>query len=185
MRHRPILVIGVPIVVAILMLCPLVPISAAPTDQERGASVQRASVGHVRTSLAASVREGATVAWYFEAMILLMCAVGAGLIVAGIEAVDLWRERRAEEAATLHARMLTAIQRDRSLKDLAVTPFVRLPLWGRSGTIVEMRGAVPTLWLRYAVMRLAEQEAAAFAAAYRMIDRLTIISNPEMETTAA
>jgi hypothetical protein len=34
-------------------------------------------------------------------------------------------------------------------------------------------------------MRLAEQEAAAYAPAYRMIDRLTIISNPEMETTAA
>ncbi len=81
-----------------------------------------------------------------EVMVVLVCALGAGLAVAGLEALDARRERKRDDAARLHARIAGAIQRDRLLKNLAVTPIVHLPLWGMSGPTVEVRGNVPTAW---------------------------------------
>lgn len=118
-----------------------------------------------------------------EVMVLLLCALGGGLAVAGLEALDTRRERREEEAARLHGRITNAMQRDRLLKNLDVTPIVHLPLWGVSGATVELRGHVPTAWLRYALLRTAEQEAARSVAVYHIQDRITIASS--MHASAA
>jgi hypothetical protein len=101
------------------------------------------------------------------------------LLVAGAEIFDSWRERRAGEVAGVRGRIETALQRNRLLKDLAVTPVVHLSLWGRSGATVELRGRVPTLWLRSAVLRTAEVEAAKNGAVYHIDDRLVIVPSGE------
>jgi hypothetical protein len=184
MRHRYILAIGVPIVAVLLLLCPLVSIGRPQTESDLGTTGQRIT-GHQDNSLGVWLNEGATAALTHEAGVLLVCALGAGLFVAGIEALDAWRERRAEDVARLHSRMVMVLQRDRVLKDLAVTPSVRLPLWGRSGPHVELRGEVPTLWLRYAVRHSVEREAAAVVETYRIVDRMTINPEREMKVMAA
>ena len=114
-----------------------------------------------------------------EGLPLLLAALSCGLFFAGVEVFDLWRERRAGEVARLHARIMTALQRDRLLKDLPVTPIVHPPLWGKSGGTIELRGQIPTPWLRYAVLRTAELEAARHMVAYRVDDRLVIAPFPE------
>ncbi len=109
------------------------------------------------------------------AMVLLVCALWSGLLVGAMEAFDCWCERRAEWGAHLRARIVTALQHDRLLGSLPVTPIVHLPLWGRSQAAIELRGQVPTLWLRHAVLRAAEREAAASAAACYILDRIAIV----------
>ena len=126
--------------------------------------------------------DGVVEALVSEVIILLLCAVGGGLLIAGLEAFDLWCERREEKAARLHTRIAKALHRDGVLGHLAVTPIVHLPLWGESRAIIELRGHVPTVWLRYAVLRAAEREAATSAAACHILDRIRIV--PSMEPLA-
>lgn len=140
----------------------------------------------------ASVAQTLEGSWFFdddlaealvsEAIVLLLCAVGCGLLVAGMEGFDLWRERREQRAARLHTQIAKALQRDGLLGHLAVTPIVHLPLWGGSRATIELRGHVPTVWLRYAVLRATEREAAASAAACHILDRIMIA--PSMEALA-
>jgi hypothetical protein len=118
--------------------------------------------------------DGLTEALVSEVMIILVCAVGCGLLVAGMEAVDLWRERREEKAAQLHSRIADALQRDGVLGQLAVTPIVHLPPWGGSRATIELRGYVPAVWMRYAVLRATEREAATSAAACHILNRIMV-----------
>jgi hypothetical protein len=92
-----------------------------------------------------------------------------------VEAFDVWRERRKEWGAHLHTRFAAALQHDRLLRHLPVTPVVHLPLLIGSRATIELRGQVPTLWLRHAVLRAAEREAAASTAAAHILDRIAII----------
>jgi len=152
---------------------------------EETPSVQRVSgIASVAQTLEESgfFDDGLAEALVSEAIILLLCAVGCGLLIAGIEAFDLWRERREERAARLHNQIAEALQRDGLLGHLAVTPIVHLPLWGGSGATIELRGHVPTVWLRYAVLRATEREAAASTAACHILDRIMIV--PSMEALA-
>ncbi len=111
----------------------------------------RQSVEHVSAiASGAQTREGS---WSFddglaealisEVIIILVCAIGCGLLLAGLEAFDLWREQREEKAARLHPRIANAPQRDGLLGHLAVTPILRLPLWGWSRATIELRRHVP------------------------------------------
>jgi hypothetical protein len=99
-----------------------------------------------------------------------------------MEAFDLWRERREEKAAWLHARIASALQRDGLLGRLAVTPIVHVPVCGWSRPTIEVRGQVPTLWLHYAVLRAIERAIATNAAVCHILDRITIV--PSMEALA-
>jgi hypothetical protein len=126
---------------------------------------------------------GVTEVLLSEGMLVLLGVLGCGLVVAGFEAYDLWRERRAGKVAWLNARIATALKRDRLLRDLTVTPIVHLALWEGFGATVELCGQVPTLWLRHAVLRAAEQETARNVAVYHIEDRITIV--PSMEALAA
>src|SRR5512146_1615415 len=118
-----------------------------------------------------SFDDGLAEALISEVIIVLLCAIGCGLLLAGMEAFDLWRERREENAARLHTRIANALRRDGLLGHLAVTPIVRLPLWGGSRATIELRGRVPTPWLRYAVLHVTEREVARGTAACYIRDR--------------
>jgi hypothetical protein len=180
MRRRPILAIGVPVVAVVFLLCPLGAISLPQPVPDREAPGQRLHLGPGHASLGAWLNDDATGALTYEAGVLLVCAVGGGLVVATVAALHAWHGWRAEDAARLHARLVAALRRDRILRGLAVTPRVRLPLLGRGRPHVALRGEVPTLWLRYAVRNAVERETAAVVETYRIVDQMTI--NPEHET---
>jgi hypothetical protein len=109
-----------------------------------------------------------------EGVVFLLGLPGCGVLVAGLAAVDAWLERRAGATAWIGGQITAALQRDRLLKGLAVTPIVHLPLWGRAGGTVELRGHVPTPGLRYAVQRAVELEAGRHLPACQIADRLVI-----------
>jgi len=166
--------------VAVLMLLPLLGALAsnagAQMDGGQGLidlplKAQRSSLAWVDTE----VRE----ILLAEGLLLLLVVLELGVACAVAAAFDAWRERRAEEAARLRGLLANALQHDRLLKDLAVTPVVHLPLWGRSGATVELRGQVPTHGLRYAVLQAATLEASKNMAACTIDDRLVIASSPE------
>lgn len=64
-----------------------------------------------------------------------------------------------------------------------MTPVVHLPLWRRSGATVELRGQVPTDWLRDVVLRTAALEASKRLAACNIDDRLAIVPSSEARAT--
>jgi hypothetical protein len=111
----------------------------------------------------------------FEALILILGLLACGVLVAGMEAFNAWRDRRIAEIVGLRDRIVTALQRKRRLKHFAVTPVVHVPLWGQSRATIELRGQLPTHRLRAAVRRTAAQEAARFMARYRIHDRLVVV----------
>ena len=144
-----------------LLLGPLTPIASAQANSALHAS----SLPLAQTAAAGWLADGVAEILVSEGMVLLVCALWCGLLVVGMEAFDLWRDRRAEWGAHLRTRIVTALQHDRLLGRLPVTPIVHLPLWGRSQVTIELRGRVRTLWLRHAVLCTAER-AAAIAAVY-------------------
>ena len=117
----------------------------------------------------------------FEGLVLLLGVLGCGLLLTGLEAFDAWRARRADEVAGVRGRIADALQCNRRLQHLAVTPVVHLPLWGHTRATVELRGHVPTPWLRAAVLRTAAREAAKHLAVFRIEDRLAIAPSREAE----
>jgi hypothetical protein len=176
MRRRHAIYAGAAVLV-VLLLSPLGSIVGAQTNVRQGvAGPPSETQDPEETWLGVIVTE----VLLSEGLLLLLAALSCGLFFAGVEVFDLWRERRAGEVARLHARIMTALQRDRLLKDLPVTPIVHPPLWGQSGGTIELRGRVPTPWLRYAVLRTAELEAARNMAAYHIDDRLVIVPSKEV-----
>ena len=181
MQLRQVVYVSVAILAVVLATTSLHPITRAEADAGFGAP---ALSGTAVLSREAWLDVGVTeVVLLSEGMLVLLGVLGCGLAVAGLEAFDLWRERRAGKVAWLHTRIATALKRDRLLGELAVTPIVHLPLWERFGATVELCGQVPTLWLRHAVLRTVEQEAARNVAVYHIEDRITIV--PSMEALAA
>lgn len=185
MRRRPVLAIGVPVIAVLLLLCPLGAVSLPQPLPDRGTTRQPIHLGPGHPSVGAWANGGAARALTHEASALLMCALGAGLIGAAVGAFRTWRDRRAEDAARLRAHLATALQRDRALRGLAVTPRVRLPLLGGAGPHVELHGEVPTLWFRYAVRHAMERETAAVVETYRIVDRMKIRPAREADAMAA
>ena len=117
-------------VLVVMLLSPLGFIAGAQTNAGQGvASLPSETQDPGETWLGVIVTE----VLVSEGLPLLLAALSCGLFFAGVEVFDLWRERRAGEVARLHARIMTALQRDRLLKDLPVTPIVHPPLWGKSG----------------------------------------------------
>lgn len=172
MRYSPIPRIGVPLFVLLLLCCGSAPLAWAQTAVGPGVS-GRPSEGE--RSVGAWLDNGVSQIFFMEGIVLLVSALGCGVVVAATGAFDRRRERIDEQATRLHGRIATALQRDRLLRDLAVTPIVHLPRWRWSGATIELRGRVPTVWLRYAILRIAEQEAARSERAYHLQDRMTIV----------
>jgi hypothetical protein len=180
MRYRDFASVILSLFVALLLLCSVSSVVQAQAETEPRVSSRpsEATLSEERW-LDALVKEP----FLPEAMILVIVGLVGGLAVAGLEALDMWRERREEEAARLHARIATAMQRDRLLKNLAVTSIVHLPLWRVSGATIELRGHVPTASLGYALRRTVELEAARSVPVYHLEDRITIV--PSMHASTA
>jgi hypothetical protein len=132
-------------------------------------------------SVIAWVRKGAAEAMLVEGAVLLICVLAGGLLAIGAETLYLWHEQRADAAERLHARITTALQDHRLVKDAPLKPVVRLPLWGRA--TIELYGRVHSRWIRDAVLRLIEQEAARSRTPCTIRDRLTVA--PSMDRLAA
>jgi hypothetical protein len=116
-----------------------------------------------------------------EGLVGLLGIIGCGLLLAGLEALDAWRDRRADEVAAVLGRIANALHRNWLLNHLNVTAVIYHPPWGRSGATVELRGHVPTAWLRAAVRRTAELESARHLADYHIEDRIVIAPSREAE----
>lgn len=160
---------------AVMLLGPLMPNARAQLESAPRAS----SLPLTQASQLVWLEDAIGEVLFSEAMVLLVCALWFGLLVVGAEAFDVWRERRAEWGARLQTRFAAALQRDRLLRQLSVTPIVHLPLLVGSRATIELRGQVPTLWLRHAVLCAAEREAAASAAVSHILDRIAIVPSAQ------
>jgi len=101
-------------------------------------------------------------------ILLLVIAIG---VVAKFYDVN---RRRKEENAALQSLLSDALLLERSLVGLPVAPFVSQSVWPHSPLVIDVRGSVPTLELRDAVMRLVEQEAFRRHPGARTEDRLQV-----------
>jgi hypothetical protein len=155
----------------VVWLDPLTPNAWAQADSAPLVS----SLPLAQTSAVGWFSDGVAEILLSEGIVLVVCVLWCGLLVAGMEAFDLWRERREEWGTHLCTHIATLLQHDRTLRRLRVTPIVHLPLWGRSQATIELRGGVPTLSLRRAVLRAAEGAAAANGVAFRILDRIAIV----------
>jgi hypothetical protein len=172
MRSRFLPSVGVPIFVLTLLFCSRLPLAWAQTE---GGSRMSGRSSEVERSRVAWLDDGVLLEILLsQGVVLLVCALGCGAILAATEAFDSRREQRQEKAAQLHGRITTALQRDQLLKNLAVTPIVHLPLWGWSEATIELCGQVPTAWLRHALLMVTQREAARSLAVYYIQDRMTV-----------
>jgi len=101
-------------------------------------------------------------------ILLLVIAIG---VVAKLYDVN---RRRKEENAALQSLLSDALLLERSIVGLPVAPFVSQSVWPHSPLVIAVRGSVPTLELRDAVMRLVEQEAFRRHPGARTEDRLQV-----------
>jgi hypothetical protein len=129
----------------------------------------------VQTPAAAWLTQGVAAILVSEGMVLLACALWCGLLLGGMQAFERWRDQRAEWEASLRTRIVTALRRNRRLGSLPITPIVHLPFWGRSCAAIELRGCVPTVRLRHAVLLTAKREVAASAVVCHILDRIAIV----------
>jgi hypothetical protein len=162
--------VRVAMVAAVLLLGVMTPIASTQPDFV----LQASSLPPAQTSAVAWLADDVAAILVSEGMVLLACALWCGLLLGGVKAFERWHDRRAEWGAYLRARIVTALQRDRRLGRLPVTPIVHPPLWGRSHAAIELRGYVPTVRLHHAVLRTAKREVAASALACHILDRIAI-----------
>ena len=88
--------------------------------------------------------------------IILALALLGGLILA-VAIVDLKRKRRAE-AVAIESQIADALMREPRLTGNVVTTVAHVPLTGRSGLTVEVRGEVEYPELRETAVRIVRQE---------------------------
>jgi len=102
--------------------------------------------------------------------VILLLIIGIGVAV---KLYDVKR-RRTEENAALQSLLSEALMLERSVVGLPVAPFVSQSVWPRSPVVIAVRGSVPTLELRDAVIRLVEREAYRRQPGARTEDRLQV-----------
>ena len=88
--------------------------------------------------------------------IILAVALLGGLILT-VAVVDLRRKRRAQ-AIAIEGQIADALMREPRLRATAITAAVQLPLTGRAGPTVEVRGEVEYPELRETAVRIVRQE---------------------------
>jgi len=104
--------------------------------------------------------------------IILAVALVGGLILA-VAIVDLKRKRRAEEVA-IESQIADALMREPRLARSAVTTMAHVPLSGRSGLTVEVRGEVEYPEVRETAIRVVRQELLRFHPDATVEDRVFV-----------
>jgi hypothetical protein len=104
--------------------------------------------------------------------IILALALLGGLIFA-VAIVDLKRKRRAE-AVAIESQIADALMREPRLARSAVTTVAHVPLAGRSGLIVEVRGEVEYPEIRETAIRVVRQELLRFHPDAKVEDRIFV-----------
>jgi hypothetical protein len=88
--------------------------------------------------------------------IILAVALLGGLILA-VAVVDLRRKRRAQ-AIAIEGQIADALMREPRLRGTVITTVAEVPLTGRAGPTVEVRGEVEYPELRETAVRIVRQE---------------------------
>jgi CBS domain-containing protein len=104
--------------------------------------------------------------------IILALALLCGLILA-VAIVDLKRKRRAEGVA-IESQIADALMREPRLMRSGVTSLAHVPLSGRSGLTVEVRGEVEYPELRETAVRIVRQELLRYHPDARVEDRIFV-----------
>jgi hypothetical protein len=104
--------------------------------------------------------------------IILALALLGGLILA-VAIVDLKRKRRSEEVA-IESQIADALMREPRLARSAVTTMAHVPLSGRSGLTVEVRGEVEYPEVRETAIRVVRQELLRFHPDATVEDRVFV-----------
>jgi hypothetical protein len=104
--------------------------------------------------------------------IILALALLAGLILA-VAIVDMKRKRRAE-AIAIESQIADALMREPRLARSPVTTVARVPLMGKSGITVEVRGEVEYPEIRETAVRVVRQELLRFHPDARVEDRIFV-----------
>jgi len=114
MRAGHTALVGAAILAAMLLLGATIPVALEETPPVQSVSAIASGVQALKESW--WFDHGVAEALVSEVIILFLCAAGGSLLVAGLEAFDLWRERREEQAAWLHTRIAKALHRDGVLR---------------------------------------------------------------------
>jgi hypothetical protein len=152
------------ILAVMLVLCTLVPIAWAQTENTPGPPVGPET-------------DAPTMPWVGESsaeLIVILLSIGVLVLVAGTKAIH-HKRKREDEAVRLQAQISDALLRDPTLASLPVAPTVHFPVWRRSPARIEMYGQIPTAELRQAVLHVAEEEASRLLAAFHIHDRMAIV----------
>jgi hypothetical protein len=104
--------------------------------------------------------------------IILAVALLGGLILA-VAVVDLRRKRRAQ-AIAIEGQIADALLREPRLARTVVTTVAHLPLTGRTGPTVEVRGEVEYAELRETAVRIVRQELLRYHPEGRIEDRIFV-----------
>lgn len=104
--------------------------------------------------------------------IILGVALLGGLILA-IAVVDLRRKRRAQ-AIAIEGRIADALMREPRLARTVITALAHVPLTGRAGPTVEVRGEVEYPELRETAVRIVRQELLRYHPEARVEDRIFV-----------
>ena len=160
------------ILAVMLLLCTLVPIGWAQTENTPGPPVGPET-------------DTPTMPWVGESspeLIVILLSIGVLVLAAGTKAID-HKRKREDEAVRLQAQISDALLCDRTLASLPVTATVQIPVWLRSPARIEMCGQVPTAELWQAVLHVAEQEASRTLDAFHIDDQIAVV--PSVRARAA
>jgi hypothetical protein len=108
-----------------------------------------------------------------RAAVLVGGFLALGLVIAWVKLLDL-RRKRNDEAVNVQSQISDTLLRDRTLGPLPVAPTVHVPIWPHAPATIELRGQVPAVELREAVVRVADHEASRLLGSYHIEDRLTV-----------
>jgi hypothetical protein len=99
-------------------------------------------------------------------------AVAGLVIAAAIGALVAWNRRRSADAHTARMAVIAELERDPALAGLSLRLSARTEWSGE--TVVEVGGAVPSPWHRYAVVRAVQRALRASYRNARVLDHIVI-----------
>jgi len=118
--------------------------------------------------VAGAASSGGSAALGFLVILALLVLVGIA-----VKIYDRKRKRDAE-AVHLQAQVSDALMRDARLAGLVLTPTARVPTWGSSPAVIEIRGEAPDAPTRDAVLRVARDEASRLRSDVQIVDHLSV-----------
>jgi hypothetical protein len=105
--------------------------------------------------------------------VIVAAAALLAVLVVAVAVMDLRRKRKAQ-AIAIEGQIADALMREPRLMGAVVTTMVHVPLTGRTGPMVEVRGEVEYPELREAAVRVVRQELLRHHPEGRIEDRIFV-----------